>query len=507
MPLVPVKNLGQGVNKDQTSEELTLGVWSNSYNVRVRTGSAERFNGIQAIFAPSFSAYYLDLFASSTTRFGVYAGLSAVGAHDGTTETVITGAWTPGGVDDRITGGSFQGSYLLNNGLGTPVYWNGNPASMCTVFPAWPAGWKAKVVRPFREFIFAINLFRNSAQEPHTYAFSTAAQPGTMPAAWTAADTNQAGDNFVVSPGELVDGVAHNDAFYLFKSASVWELRWTGGQYVFSRTRVQGSGMLAPNCGVSTPAGMVVLTAGDVVLHDGLQEQSIAEGMLRKWIFTTMNRSRWGRCFVTKNPSKSEVLVCFPSTGKEFPDRAAVWNWQDKTWSIRWLPDATCGGFGQVPASANNATWAADSDQWYGAAGAWLTQDYAENDTRLVLGTVNTRNGLFDQGDYDFGNNIPSRFECTGIHLDMPERVKLLSGIYLTVDAIDGTQIQVQAGAAMLPNQYPTWKAPKVFTKGTSQKIDCFASGRYLAYRVGGVGVAGWRIRSGLLDVTKQGLY
>jgi hypothetical protein len=510
MTLVPVKNLGQGLNKDQMPEEMTLGVWSGGYNVRVRNGSAERFSGIEAIFTPSFDPYYLDCFASSTTRFGVYAGLSAIACHDGTTETVITGAWTTGTADDRITGGAFQGSYLFNNGTDDPVYWNGSPASACAAFPAWPSGWTADVIRPFREFIFALSITRSGVKEPHTYAFSTAAQPGTMPASWTAAATNQAGDNFVVSPGELVDGVAHNDAFYLFKSASVWELRWTGGNYVFSRTRVPGSGMLAPNCGISTPVGMVVLTAGDVVLHSGLQEQSIANGYIRDWIFQTMNRDNWGRCFVCQNPSKFEVLVCFPSIGKASCDRAAVWNWADRTWSIRYLPDATCGGHGQIPASVDTDTWSLRTEPWSEAGDddLWVPSEYAPNDARLVLGTISGHgNGLFDQGNTDFGVAITSRMECRGVHLDDPQRVKLLKGIYLMLDAVDGAQVTVQPGSAMLPDAQPTWKAVKAFTKGTSQKVDCFTSGRYLAYRIGSSGRLGWRIRSMQIDVEPQGLF
>jgi hypothetical protein len=503
---VPLKNLGQGVNRDQIGEELALGVWTNSYNVRVRNGSAERFNGIKAIFANTFTPYFIDLY-SSLNRYGVYAGLSAVAAHDGTSESLITGVWPTGTVDDRITGGLFQGNYVLNNGAGDPVYWNGNTASACAALPGWPSGWKAKSVRVFRDAIFALNLYRSGQWEPHSYAFSDLAEAGSMPSSWSASDTNSAGDGFVVSSGKIVDGIAHNDAFYIFKDTSVWEIRWIGGIFVYSRTKVGGSGMLAANCGVSTPVGMVVLTPGDVVVHNGMQEQSIANGQVRDWIFKTMNRERWGRCFVTMNPSKFEVLICFPSLGKEACNQAAVWNWVEKTWSIRKLPDATCGGYGQVPASISTDTWDNQTGRWYEQNDrAWLEGQYAENDSRLVLGTL-TSIGLFDQGNTDFGAVLTNRFECTGVHLDEPQRFKLLKGLYLTLDATDDTELFIQVGSSKLPDQYPNWKNPKPFIKGTSQKVDVFTSGRYLAWRIGSSGRSGWRVRSAALDVELQGFF
>lgn len=505
---VPIPNLGEGANKDQLPEEVALGVWSNSYNVRVRVGSAERFNGIEAIYPVSFVPYGLHLFDSSTTRFGVAVGLSAVAAHDGTTESSITGVWPAGTADDKITGGPYQGSLILNNGAGDPVYWNGNTASTCAALTGWPAGWKAKSVRPFGDYIFALNLYRSSTWEPHSYAWSDVGQPGGLPTDWTAADDNQAGDNFVVSSGRIVDGIAHGEAFYIFKDTSVWEIRWIGGNAVFSRAKVGGSGMLAANCGVSTPRGMVVLTPGDVVVHNGLQEQSIANGRVRDSIFRRMNRERYERCFVTMNPSKSEVLICFPTTGRDWPDVAEVWNWEENTWSTRRLPSVTCGAYGQIAAPTDSDDWEDRVTDWPGAGlDVWLTQRYGENDARLVLGTYASGIGLFDQGDTDFGVALSNQFELRGLHLGDPERVKLLKHIHLTVDAPDGTTLNVQGGGSLLPDTYPIWRPVKRFVKGSSQRVNVFARGRYLAVRVGSAGGAGWRVRSGALDVEPLGLF
>lgn len=503
--IVSIDDLGQGINRDQMPEELPLGVWSNGYNIRARNGFTERFEGIQSIFTASFVPYFIDVYANTTTRMGIYAGLTKIACHDGTTETDLTGTPPTGTVDDKWTGGSYNGSHFLNNGIDDPMFWNGNTATNYAALTGWPVGWKAKSMRAFGRFLFAIGLTRGGVYEPHTVAWSGAAAAGAIPAVWTAADTNLAGAQPLVSPGELVDGTVWNDFMLISKSQSDWMARYIGGNDVFSFQQVQGTGMLARNCAVATPKGIVKLTAGDVVIHNGLQETSIANARYRDWIFSTMNRDTWERSFVCSNPAKSEVLICFPSLGKDACDRAAVWNWESNTWSTRYLPDATSGASGQVPASSSAATWAADTEMWFEADDrSWLSENYGDNDARLVLSTL-TGNGLFDQGSTDFGVTISARGERVGLHLGDEERVKLLRAVYLTLDAIDGTQVSVQVGASMLPDEYPTWQAPVAFTKGTSQKVDVFASGRYLAYRLSSLGSQDWRLRRMRLDVAEGG--
>ena len=84
-----------------------------------------------------------------------------------------------------------------------------------------------------------------------------------------------------------------------------------------------------------TPWGMLSLTARDVVLNTGSGVQSIADGIIRKFIFRNIDSTNYKRAFVTTNPQRNEVLVCFPETGSSDCNIAAVWNWKDKTWGIQ----------------------------------------------------------------------------------------------------------------------------------------------------------------------------
>uniref|UniRef100_UPI00195A4CFE hypothetical protein n=1 Tax=Fusobacterium mortiferum TaxID=850 RepID=UPI00195A4CFE len=77
--------------------------------------------------------------------------------------------------------------------------------------------------------------------------------------------------------------------------------------------------------GVNTPYGHVVLSAGDVVLNTGQGCNSIANGIVRKAIFNNIDSVYYKRAFVTANPQKNEVWICFPVNSATC-NRAAVWN-------------------------------------------------------------------------------------------------------------------------------------------------------------------------------------
>ncbi len=336
---VPIPNFGLGVNKDQMPEELPLGVWSGCQNMRSQIGYMERFHGIQAIFTqPSIIPYYCALYSVAGTRYGFHAGLAKIFADDGTTRTEIATGLT-GAIDDRWTGDLFNGTPIFNNGVDTPKYWSG--VGSVAELTAWPVGWKVDSMRACGDFIVGFGVTRGGVKERHTLVWSDAAEPGAIPAAWTAADTNLAGDKALPSNGDMVDGVYWNGQMLVFKEDAVFLMRFIGGNAVFQFTPVSGSGVLFRGCAVATPKGVVVLTNNDVVLHNGLQEQSIAEGVMQKFIFETMNTTTRKRCFVTQNVAFKEVWVCFPSIGKEACDTAAIWNWETGRWSIRSLPDAT----------------------------------------------------------------------------------------------------------------------------------------------------------------------
>lgn len=511
MPIVKISNAGQGVNADTMPEELAAGVWSACQNMRFRNGFAERFRGLTNIFGtPSVIPYWIAPYGTASTRYWIHAGLAKVFADDGTTRTEITPASAPtGAIDDRWTGGTLNGVFVCNNGVNVPYFWGGNVANDLASLTGWDANERCKALRPFKNYLVALNITKTSTNYPHMVKWSDAADPGAIPSSWDETDvTGDAGEAEIAdSPDVIVDGLPLGDAFIIYKERSAYSMTFIGQPSIFRFQRLPGDyGMLARGCVANTPLGHVVLASGDVVLNNGQGMVSIAEGQVREYIFTQMNSVYAQRSFVCTNPQKSEVLICFPSSESVVCDKAAVWNWNDKTWGFRDLPSVTFGDSGQINADSTLMQWDNDPNSWESDTSAWLENEYSQNESRLLF-SRDTAITAFDVGTLDLGDEISSSLERVGISFDDPYINKLCRGIHPRIDAAAGTVLNISVGGSMVATELPSYSSPVTFTVGTDQKVDLFASGRFLAIKIESTDYSPWRIRSLDVDVVPLGAF
>lgn len=516
MAIVSIKDCGQGVNKELMPEELVPGQWTSCTNMRFRNGFAERFKGMQTLFAdPLITPYWVSPYASTLTRFWVHGGLAKVYVDDGTTRTDISNATAfTGAIDDRWTGGSLNGVFICNNKADQPQYWGGDTAVKLQVLPGWVNTHRVAWMRPWKNYILCGDVTKAGVRYPHMLKWSAAAVAGAVPTTWDIADATQdaAERDLAETPDVMVDGLPLGDAFIVYKERSMYSVTQTFDSRIFRTARLPGNtGMLARGCGVAIPSGHVVLTAGDLILHAGQGVKSIVSGRMRKWLFNTMSSTLASRSFVTSNPQKNEVWVCFPSTDATSCDTALVWNWENDTFGIRTLPSVTYGDAGQVSTASATASTSFDSDAGtYDTDGSTYDEnEYASNEARMVFSHL-TKLSLVDTGTTDFGTALTSSLERTGMHFDDPYSVKIIRSVYPRVDAPIGTVISIQVGSAMNPDSAVTWSTVGTFTVGAGGriKVDKFSvAGRFLALRLSATTNSIWRLRSLDLDIKPAGAY
>jgi len=506
-----VANCGAGINFDLSAEELGDGVWSASENIRFSSGYARLFGGFkQTLTAPAVTPYFITHYATTTTRFIVHAGISAIYVDDGNTRTDITGTAPTGAINNRWTGGSLNGVLVLNNGVDIPMFWGGNTAVNLASLTGWNAAWKAKSIRPFKNFLIALNITKSTTVYPHMVKWSDIAVPGSIPASWDEANAAlDAGEvDLAETPDLLVDCLPMGDVNIIYKERSMYAMSYIGAPYIFRFQRLPGNyGLLAPGCVVDTPVGHVVLTAGDVVLHSGSQPISIANSIVRDYIFDNIDSNHYQRSFVTLNPKENEVWICFPHGSSATCNRACVWNWIDKTWSIRTLDNATYGSYGQIDEVDATDTWAAVTGSWDDSVITWNGNRYSAVESRLFMCHSTPKLSVVDGTTSDFGSAIPAYMARTGITMGSPETVKTVRSVYPRFDGVDGTTISIQVGSSMAANAATTWQPAQTFTIGTDLKIDSFATGRYIAVKFTNVAYANWRMRSFDIDFVTQGRY
>ena len=511
MAIVRVDNCGLGLNSDLTPEELGNGVWSLTENMRFNNGYAERFRGTAAVFTtPSITPYFLAPYATTSARFWVYAGLTAVFVDDGTTRTDITGTAPTGAIDNKWTGGSLNGVFVLNNGVDKPMFWGGDTGVNLATLTGWDATHLCAALRPFKNFLIALDVTKGATRYPHMVKWSDIAVPGAIPTSWDATSPAlDAGENDLAETSDLlVDCMPLGDVNIIYKERSMYAMSYVGAPYIFRFQRLPGeSGMLARGCAVNTPLGHVVLTAGDVVVNNGTGVQSIANGAVRSYIFNNIDSTNYKRAFVTANPQKNEVWICFPFGSSETCNKAMVWNWIDKTWGVRTLTDVTYGAFGQINVGTSATTWAGDSESWETDATSWNENEYSPAESRLLMCHSTPLISLTDTGTTDFGSTITATLERTGMTMGDPYSVKTIRCIYPRIDGVSGATVNVQVGSSMFPDSAPTWQTAQSFVIGTSIKVDSFASGRFLSVRFTNADYGAWRMKSFDVDYVNSGAY
>jgi hypothetical protein len=97
--------------------------------------------------------------------------------------------------------------------------------------------------------------------------------------------------------------------------------------------------------------------------------------------------------------------------------------------------------------------------------------------------------------------------ERTGMAFDKPDVVKTVRAVVPRIDAIAGTQVTIEVGGSMDAEIAPTYSPAFTYTVGTSRKADCFATGRFLAFRITSTSIQPWRLKSFDMEITEHGPY
>jgi len=507
---VSFKNCGKGTVKDASPEELGTDVWSDSLNVRFRNGYAEKFRGLAQVFdSTTVLPNWLGYYEISSKRYFVHASAAKVFVDDGVTRTEITPTSAPtGSFDNRWSGGVYSGNLVMNNGVDVPTYWGGNVANDLVSLPGWNSAWRAQIIRPFKEYLLAFNVTKSSTNYPYMVKWSAAGVPGSMPSSWDETDlTKDAGEKDLSETTDLiVDALPFGDGLIVYKQRSMFQVSFIGQPYIFRFQRLQGSdGLMAPGCVTDTPVGHVFVSNGDVMLFNGSQATSIADGVVREYLFRNMSSDYYARSFVTTNPQKQEVLICYPEEGQQYCTKAAIWNWKTNTWAFRSLPSATYGVTGQISSSIGIIRWSDDSDSWDSDPSIWVENEYAANEARCLL-SFTDKIGAFDIGPDDFGTTFSSYVEKAGMSLDDSQAMKLVRTVLPKFDS-SGATMSVSVGSSDIPDATPTYATASDFVCGTDFKTDAMVNGRYIAVKFSNTSKTPWRIRSFDLDVVPAGVY
>ncbi len=514
--LVQIDGCGDlGVSRDAFAPELPNNAWSDARNVRFREGYAEKMRGHSAPFGtPSVKPFHVQPLTTGAGRYWLYAGLHELyyvdtfNQHNKITRAAGTYSATE---DMRWNGGTFAGIAILNNGVDVPQYWAGS--GLAQNLTAWPATYRAKVIRPFRQFLLALNVTKGSTNYPHLVAWShSASDPGSLPTSWDITDPTLDAGEYDLADDQtvIVDGLALGDSFIVYKESAYYLVRPVGPPRIFEFYKLaDNAGALGPNCVATFPGGHVVLGQGDIWVHSGGPPRSILDRVMRRWLFGQLDADTFVRSFIASNPLQNEVWCCFPVVGGTAATLALIWNWKDNTFTVRELPGVAHADFGVVDSIAADAidsqtAFIDDETRIFDAA-----PDVTKSAVRLMMASpTDTQFYLADQSKTFNGTAMTAYVRREGLGFGAPKRTKMLKSVVPVIEAPVGTQVEIRTGATMDPTVPTTWNAYQTFTVGTDIELHQFAHGRYLAVEFRSTSVtAEWRLKRYGLDVDVRGSY
>jgi hypothetical protein len=524
---VPVKNIAAtGVVTDQRDYMLEPNAWTGARNVRFADGMLMRGLGSQYVLDPPSVAPYwlLHCFDSSRSPHWLYAGLGKVYTFTSGSHTDITkAATTYGATADGLWNGGVLGNIpVINNGVDKPQAWSPVSASQLLVdLPNWPATHTAKIIRAFKNFLFALDITEGSNRFPHRVRVSHPAAPGALPSSWD--DTDATKDVFTldlsdVGAGGLLDAVGLRDIMVLYKERSTFGMQFIGGRDKWRVFQIfEQSGLLGDHCAVAFNEGTkhFVATGEDVIVHNGQQRQSIVTKRLQRWLQANISSTNYHRSFCTVDVGNSECLFCFPLEGDAFPTLAMVWHWHDNTVTFRELTPTSFIAPGQIPSVAGSTSWDSDPASWDSDTETWDVLVNASFVNRLVSAIPgSTKLEHLDLLNQRIGSNYTAYVERTGLDLMGLDRYgnlirdkgqhKLIRGIWLYAS---GAPFQVELATQQEIDGAVTWTAPQTFTPGVDEKVDFAEHCRLYGVRFSSTADAYWEISGYEIDVEPLGLF
>lgn len=517
-----------GIIKDKMPHELPPNAWSGGNNVRFSDGYAQKTDGYAAVFgAPSIAPYAILPVPAQNTYNWIYAGLDKVYVFDGNTHTNITRQSAgvdvdyTGTVDNGWTGGVLGGIPILNNGVDPPQMWN--PATIGTkldLLTNWPGSTTCEVIRVYKQFLVGLNLNKSGVRYPTTLKWSHPADPGTVPISWSETDpTKDAGEYTFSETGDwLVDCLPLRDTNVVYKENTVWSMQHIGGVDIFRFSKMFGTfGALSKNAVTEFLTGRhLVLTQGDVVVHDGQSVESVITTKWRRWISQNINQYAIGHSFVVANTPREEVWICIPTGTSELPDVALVWNWRTGAIGRRELPLVSHIAQGLVNLTTPGVeSWDSDTDTWDSDTTVWGEKLYTSAEPGFLM-AVPGLPALY-KADYTTDNAGVAQeayLERTGIGIPLKQglppdftSMKFIQNIWPRIDGTVGGVVKVSVGTQMEIGGAVTWRREQNYVIGTTQHIDCFLSGRLLAIKFSSDTSLQWRLHGYEVDVDLGGNY
>ena len=502
LKLKPTHGLNFDIPANETSEEF----YTAGDNVIFRQGFASRTGGYRAVYGTLPSAvYHLLNVRVDTTNFWLTWGAASVHALETSNEHDIEGSALQTVTQPyQYSSTILNGIPVFSNSLDSPQYWTGDVGDNFATLTDWPASTICKSIAAAKYHLFAMDIDGPSGHFESQVLWSNAAEPGTIPDSWTPAADNEAGSaELSDTPGPVLCMVPLRGSYIFYKRSSTYAADYVGGNEVFAfRTLLTSSGALTRHSVCDINGQHFVVTDGDIILTDGTNRLSVAQGRMKDYLFATLDQTNYENLFVIYNRGRNEVWVCYPETGNTYCTTALVYDVANDAFGIRDLATVKCAAIGIVNDTDPDESWAAATYTWDAATQYWGTSNFSLAVESMVLGYGTTME-MQDTDDAVATASSVGKYDLT---FGDSERIKCVKRVHVRTASGSGT-LYVRVGSKMHPNDSMTWATEVELDTATSQIVDAFAQGRYISVEVRSDDTDVWTVTGIDLEAELRGYF
>ena len=514
MAWVDIDNLGEhGIVRDRLGIQLPHNAWTDGGNIRICSDNVRTMAGWQRHFTPLCRP--IVVFGLNDpigeNYYIVYACDAKVYAFDNAVHHDITPA---AGLASALqwTGDIINGNLVLSNGVDAPIYWDVDVANPMQTLPGLDGMDSCRVIRSHKGFLFALDCVIGGLRRPARCRWSGQAEVG-LPPTWDPVGSLAGEVDLGDSDQDLIEAKILRDHLIIYGSRQTFDVSFIGGSFVWRfDTLFQSNGILGVHCALEFHSKHVVLTAGDVLVHNGHTTESPINDIDRRWLFERMSDTQYSRSFLARDFSNDEIWICFPEEGSDYPNIALVWDYRHNTWSMTDLPSGTAfignardllQGGGDFVTYETWDTDYASIDYSYADMRAGIGNQPSDDPNPSILAMLtasDTEVYKMDAGNRQGGAPRYSWIERQDLNLS-PQRAV----VRRMRPRMDGGQVDVYIGGQDIQNGPVRWTGPYPFTPGRDIDIHCRVSGLRHAMRFESRADDGWCLNSYGLDVEEMG--
>lgn len=432
-----------GVNFSREPSQLDARLWDGANNIAFRNGKTRKCEGFAQGFGEARTRPEIIIpfrNQNQSVNWWVYSGknkgvteawkVTSQTQHDNVTPTggflPTTGYWG----DTQINGDSLNGTpYLCDQ---VPYVWN-NKANKFEPMNKFPKHLAFRMIKTFKNFLVGINFHVTGEDAGEGFStwgdkagiqqdgiwwshniVGTDLQTGEEEKSlWLDSDPNRnSGWNLLGgSGGPIIDAKVQGDRLIIYRETSIWAMTFTGGQNVFSFQEIlSDTGPLNSNCVQDVDGVHYVIGHSDIFIHSGGQKISIADNIVATEIYKSIDRNYIQNIFSAVNYDTKEFFVCVPiDDGSASYDGscnyAYVYNYQEKNWSKRDLPNVISATYTLLNLPQNVDSWDEIEEGGISAddPNEALDPDYPGCTWEEAVETDTWANNAFDYSDAQWG--------------------------------------------------------------------------------------------------------